>query len=145
MMGEILVAKGATFANRKILRVPDFFSIFGKSFSENYLFYQIMDYAFAKSGYVIYSGEKIESLAGEGGPDFYIRDKSKVYLIEFKNVYLPANAKYSNDYTTVRTAIFNKFVQDARGHAEGVTQLANVIQKIKSGFLGVSFPEIRTV
>jgi hypothetical protein len=135
MMGQVLVSKGAYFGKKKIRDLPAFLSIFGDSFSENHLLYQVMNFAFARSGYKIYSGEQIKALAGDGGPDFYIRDKSKVYVIEFKNVYIAANAKYSNSYETVEGAIFNKFVQNERGDPKGVRQLANVIEKLKNGFL----------
>lgn len=129
---RVLVKHAATFKGKEIKKTVDFMSIFGNEFSETGLFYSVMDYAFEKSGYVKFSGEKIKEIITDGEPDYYIRDKAKVYLFEFKNIFLGAGIKHSNNYEQIESEIFKKLVTNQHKSAKGVTQLVNVIEKIRS-------------
>lgn len=93
----------------------------------------IIEKAFSPLKYLLVDGETIKASIGDGGPDFYIRDKTKIYIFEFKNVYIPADAKYSYDYETIKKSIDNKFVENEKGKPKGVTQLANVIELGRKG------------
>ena len=63
----------------------------------------------------------------------YIRDKNKVYLFEYKDVWLSYPAKSSNDINKIKQELKIKFVKDQRGNDEGVTQLANNIVNYRRG------------
>ena len=129
---RVLVKHSATFKGKVIKKTADFMSIFGNEFSETGLFYSVMDYTFEKSGYVKFSGEKIKSIITDGEPDYYMRDKAKVYLFEFKNIFLGAGIKHSYDYDQIEAEIFKKLVANQNNSAKGVTQLVNVIEKIRA-------------
>lgn len=130
---RVLVSKSAEFKGKPIKNVPQFLAIFGEKFSESGLFYSVMNYVFGKSGYILHSGESIIEFFEEGEPDFYIRDKGKIYLFEFKNVYLGTQLKHSKDFETIRDGIFEKFVENKNGKPKGVTQLVSTIQKLRNG------------
>lgn len=131
-LAKILVENSATY-NGKIIKSPvAFMSIFGDEFSESGLFYSVMDYVFEKSNYVKFNGQTMKGILGDGEPDYYIRDKAKVYIFEFKNIYLNAQTKHSYDYTTIEGEIFKKLVVNEKGDAKGVTQLVNTIEKIRN-------------
>lgn len=115
-----------------LLTTSDFVGIFGNEFSETGLFYSVMEYAFEKSGYVKFNGEKIKGIIPDGEPDYYIRDKAKVYLFEFKSIFLGSGVKHSNNYEEIIAEIFKKLVINQHKSPKGVTQLANVIEKIRA-------------
>lgn len=129
---RVLVKHSGTFKGKVIKNTVDFMSIFGNEFSETGLFYSVMEYAFEKSGYVKFSGEKIKTIIPDGEPDYYMRDKAKVYLFEFKNIFLGAGIKHSNNYDQIAAEIFKKLVTNQNNSAKGVTQLVNVIEKIRA-------------
>jgi len=130
---KVLVKKSATYKGKLIKNTVTFMAIFGDVFSENGLFYSVMNYTFEKSGYKKFKGEEIKSKIIDGEPDYYIRDKSKIYIFEYKNIFLSANVKHSNDYEKIVAEIFKKLVKNQNNSAKGVTQLVNVIEKIDSG------------
>lgn len=129
---RVLVKHSASFKGREIKNTVDFMSIFGNEFSETGLFYSVMEYAFEKSGYVKFSGQRIKEEITDGEPDYYMRDKAKVYLFEFKNIFLGAGIKHSNNYEQIESEIFKKLVTNQSNSAKGVTQLVNVIEKIRA-------------
>lgn len=129
---RVLVKHSATFKGRVIKNTVDFMSIFGNVFSETGLFYSVMEYAFEKSGYIKFKGEKIKTYVKDGEPDYYMRDKAKIYIFEFKNIFLGAGIKHSNDYEKIESEIFKKLVENQNSSAKGVTQLVNVVEKIRA-------------
>lgn len=128
---KVLVKNSASFNERIIKSTVAFLSIFGDKFSETGLFYRVMNYAFEKSGYVRFSGEEIKEIIKNGEPDYYIRDKAKIYLFEFKNIFLSAEVKNSFDYEKIKSEIFKKLVVNQEDSPKGVTQLVNSIEKMK--------------
>ena len=130
---RILFKNSATYKDKRIKSTADFMSIFGNVFSESGLFYSIMDYAFEKSGYKTVTGESIKKIIKEGEPDYYIRDKGKIYIFEFKNIYISGGIKHSIDYTQIKDEIFKKLVANQNNSDKGVTQLVNTIENIRAG------------
>lgn len=130
---RVLIKNNAVYGKKKIKSTVDFMGIYGDVFSENGLFYSIMNYAFEKSKYIRFTGDEMKSIIGDGEPDYYMRDKAKVYLFEFKNVFLGANIKHSKDYEIIKDEVFKKLVKNQNGSPKGVTQLVNVIEKIRNG------------
>lgn len=143
---RVLVKRSATYKGKIIKNKVDFISIFGSEFSEKGLFYSVMDFAFENSKYVRFSGEKIKAIITDGEPDYYMRDKAKVYLFEFKNVFLGADIKHCNNYDQIEEEIIKKMVISQSNSPKGVTQLVNVIEKIRANefveFDNYNFDEI---
>lgn len=127
---RVLLKNGATFNKKLIKSTGDFIGIFGNEFSENGLFYSIMNFAFEKSKYKRFSGEQMKPYI-KAEPDYYMRDNSKIYIFEFKNIFLSSDVKHSYDYATIVAEIFKKLVKNQQGSPKGVTQLVNTIQAIK--------------
>lgn len=124
----------ATYKGNVIKNFPDFKQIYGEIYSEHGLFYEVIDYVFAtQKKYLKISGETLKKTIEDGEPDYYIRDKSKVYLFEYKDVLINADAKHSYDYEKVKAEIFKKLVENQGGKAKGVTQLVNSIEEIANG------------
>ena len=129
---RVLIKNSATYKTKKIKTTGDFMGIFGNEFSETGLFYRVMNFAFEKSGYKKFEGDFMKQyLTAE--PDYYMRDKSKIYLFEFKNVYLAADVKHSYDLETIKAELYKKLVQNQQGKAKGITQLINTIDSIRKG------------
>ena len=128
---RVLVDNSATFKGKKIKSRVQFLSIFGDEFSETGLFYKIMEHCFEKSNYSIQNGNEIKRIITDGEPDYYIRDKAKVYLFEFKNVFLGGKIKHTIDFETIRAGIYEKLVENKNGDPKGIKQLTAVINKIR--------------
>lgn len=131
--GRILVKNKATFNDRLIKSPVDFIGIFGNEFSENGLFYSVMNYTFEKNNYKKFTGEELKKFLTDGEPDYYIRDNGKIYVFEYKNIFLGAKTKHSYDYDKIKAEIFKKLVRNERNSPKGVTQLVEVIGKIRNG------------
>ena len=102
-------------------------SMLGEKFSERFFFYALMDRCFGKQ-YFKYSGEELEKALGEGMPDYYLRKGNRIFIFECKDAQVAAKKKLSGDFETIKSAIFDKYVANSKGHGKGVTQLATVIQ-----------------
>lgn len=129
---RVLLKHGATYRGKVIKSTGDFMGVFGGEFSEHGLFYSVMDFAFEKSGYVKFRGEKMKDFI-TAEPDYYIRDKGKIYIFEFKNVYLSSAVKNSYNLTTIKDELFIKYVENQQGKAKGITQLINTIKSVRKG------------
>ena len=130
---RILKNNKATYNGKVIASFPDFKSIYGQSVSETGIMYRALINSFSSLPYVLTTGDEMKALAGDGYSDFYIRDKNKVYLFEYKDVWLSYPAKSSNDINKIKQELKIKFVKDQRGNDEGVTQLANNIVNYRRG------------
>lgn len=128
---RVLFKNSATFKGKRIKSRVQFLGIFGDEFSETGLFYKVMEHCFGKSKYNIHNGLEIKKIITDGEPDYYIRDKAKVYLFEYKNVFLSGKSKHTFDYETIKASIYEKLVENSKGTSKGVKQLTAVIQKIR--------------
>ena len=127
---KVLLKNKATFNKKPIKKTGDVLGIFGNEFSEHGLFYSVMNFAFEKSKFIKFTGEEMKKhITAE--PDYYMRDNSKIYIFEFKNIYLSSDVKHSYEYETIKSEIFKKLVRNEKGSAKGVTQLVNTIDAIK--------------
>lgn len=129
---KVLLKNSATHKGKTIKSTKDFIGIFGNIFSENGLLYCIMNFAFEKTGYVRFEGDFMKQYI-DAEPDYYMRDKGKIYLFEFKNVYLAADVKHCYDLETIKVELFKKFVENQQGKPKGISQLINSIYSIRNG------------
>ncbi|WP_046244139.1 hypothetical protein [Hymenobacter terrenus] len=130
---KALVKAKAHYKGKPIKNYPDFKSIFGSEFSENNLFYKIMNYSFEKSKYFRMSGEDMKTILGQGEPDYYMRSKNKVYLFEYKDKLISAESKINTTIERKIDEIYKKFVIDDKSHKTGVGQLIESIKEIRKG------------
>lgn len=128
---RILIKNNSTYKGKTIARVDQFFSIISNEFSENYLFYRVVENCFSRNKYILKSGKSIRDEFENGGePDYYIRDKAKIYLFEYKNVLINSKVKHSFDYEIIKNSLIEKFVINKNNTAKGISQIINIIHKI---------------
>lgn len=122
----------------KISSYPDLKKIIGALFTENYLFYEIINGCFAKTYKKLISGQDLKVFLNDGEPDFYIRRGKNIFLFEFKDVMLDAKTKHSESLERIKLEILQLFEsstieksskkQKKKPQAKGITQLLNVIE-----------------
>lgn len=122
-MRDVLVKRGLLDEREGYGRLK---SMLGEDFSERFFFYTLMKRCFGKK-YVNYCGEELQKQLGKGMPDFYLRRGNRIFLFECKDAQIASVKKFSGDITIVKNAIYEKYVQNAKGHGKGIAQLANVI------------------
>ncbi|MFN8300675.1 MAG: hypothetical protein U0T75_16350 [Chitinophagales bacterium] len=127
----MLIKNKVEFNGKVIKSYLDFKNIYSTEFSENELFYSVMNYAFEKSDYIRFNGTQMKAALKEGEPDYYMRDKSKIYLFEFKDVLLEAKAKHSHKYEDIVAEISKKLVKNQNESPKGISQLVNVIERLR--------------
>lgn len=117
---------------------PELKALVGNQFTENYLFYEIMNGCFAKTCKKLISGRELKRSLRDGEPDFYIRKGINIFLFEFKDVMLSAKIKHCENLEEIKYEIFQTFEastiekrtgkQKKKPQAKGITQLLNVIE-----------------
>lgn len=110
----------------------------GQKFTEQYLFYRVIDKILADYKYQKMTGDEMLKL-GQGLPDYYARKARRVFLFEFKDVQLKNEIVKSGNYDTIITEIENAFVKSDKGRPKGVTQLANDIESHLREMVGENF------
>ncbi len=105
----------------------------GNIFSEQVLFYNIMEQCFFNYGDIKLNGTELKSRLSNSEPDFYIRKDNEVFLFEFKDFLIPANIKYANDPERIKTGILQKLEYNQNGQKKGIRQLLNCIRNIQNG------------
>jgi hypothetical protein len=130
---RVLRKHQAKFNGKEIKGFDTFRSIYADQFSETGLFYKVLKYSFEKNNYKLISGEELKKDLREGEPDFYIRDKSKIYLFEYKDVIINSEVKHSYDFEKIRDEITKKMISNQKGKQKGITQLLNTIENLQAG------------
>lgn len=100
----------------------------GQKFTEQYLFYKVIDRILADKRYEKKTGEDMTKIS-DGLPDFYANKGQRVFLFEFKDIQLNRKVVTSRDYDTIIKAVENELVENEKGRPKGITQLANDIDK----------------
>ncbi|WP_268122664.1 hypothetical protein [Roseivirga pacifica] len=133
---QLLVSNNETYRGKLIKNAIQFFGILGQAFPERYLNHVLYSSLSENNDYVIYSEKDLIQRGWvEGTPDFYIRYKTKVFIVELKNVLMSAKVKHSNDFDIIQAHLKEKFVSDKNGKDEGVSQIVNSINSIKDGVM----------
>lgn len=125
-------------AATKINSYPELKTLIGTFFTENYLFYEVVNGCFAKTCRKLISGHELKAYLDNGEPDFYIRKGKNIFIIEFKDVMLNAKTKHSESIEQIKSEILQLFEsstiekstgkQKKKPKAKGITQLLNVIE-----------------
>lgn len=111
--------------------------LLGQHFSEQILFCQVMNRCFMKPSFVKYSGVVLKDTLIDGEPDFYMRDASRIFLFEYKDIKLNAKIKSSDNYDMIEQELKEQFVESTfdkfndkkkkKRKPKGVIQLLNTI------------------
>lgn len=114
-------------------------------FTEQYLFYNLMENCFNKRHSILLKGKDIKNKLQDGEPDYYIRNANRIFIFEFKDVMLDANTKYSGDIDKIKKEILELFewstIEKRTGNLKnkpvpkGITQLLNTIENKLSTIL----------
>lgn len=107
----------------------------GQKFTEQYLFYKVIDRILVDKRYEKKTGEDMSKIS-DGLPDFYANKGQRVFLFEFKDIQLSRKVVTSGDYDTIIKAVENELVENDKGRPKGITQLANDIDKHLADIVG---------
>lgn len=107
----------------------------GQKFTEQYLFYKVIDRILVDKRYEKKTGEDMSKIS-DGLPDFYANKGQRVFLFEFKDIQLNRKVVTSGDYDTIIKAVENELVENDKGRPKGITQLANDIDKHLADIVG---------
>ena len=121
------------YNGKEVKEFDHFRSIYAEQISEKGIFYETIKYSFEKNNYNLLDGNTLKHILKDGEPDFYTRDKRKVYLFEYKDVILNAAIKHSYDFEKIKDEISTKMISNQVGSQKGITQLFNSISKIRNG------------
>ena len=86
----------------------EFRGFYTSKFCENYLLYRTLKSCFPKK-YIHITGEELKREGLSSEPDYYIRNKNKVFLFENKDVLIPAEIKQSCDYSRLEPELKKRF------------------------------------
>lgn len=120
----------------KIDGFPSLKKVLGKQFTEQYLFYKIIDRCFKDQSDFMLDGESFKPEIKEGEPDYYIRIDDCVLLFECKDSVLTSKTKYSRDISKIKEDIYELFIETTLNKMTGkkispqkkaIKQLLNVI------------------
>jgi hypothetical protein len=115
----------------KVNQVKEFHSVYSSKFSEEYLFYKILDNSILSVKIKI-SGKEIKTrFKINNEPDYYARKGNRIFLFESKDIILNAAIKTSFDYERIEVALKSKLIEDKK-QPKAILQLVNQIRNVLS-------------
>lgn len=112
----------------KKYKLKDFRSDHCDKFSEQILVYKFIEKSFPRK-WVHVPGEEFKSHGYDGEPDYYLRNKNKLFLFESKDVVLKGEEKQSRDFNVLSKAIESKFYKTEK---EGKIQKKAILQLLEN-------------
>ncbi len=110
-----------------------FKSSIGELFTEQILFYEVMNYI-KQDTWVAFSGNELRKKI-DGEPDYYIRRRSKVFLFECKDTLIRSDTKNSFDFETIQNEITEKLILGNDEKNKGISQILYFISRLEEGLL----------
>lgn len=102
-------------------------SMLGSSFSEEHLFYTIMDKCFTSTSQIKVRGSELSGV--EAPPDYYLREGNNIFFFECKDVLINNDKRYSTDIEIVKKELLDKICKDGTSERKGGAQLLYTINK----------------
>ena len=102
-------------------------SMLGRPFSEEHLFYVLMDKCFTSSSQIKKKGSELTGV--EAPPDYYLREGRNIFFFECKDLLINNDIRYSTDLTKIKKEILDKICKDGASNRKGVAQLLYTIDK----------------
>ena len=115
---------------QKQYKIADFFQFYTTQFSEETLFYNVMQHIIGKKSYIHHSGKEMRSMGISGEPDYYIRNGNDIFLFECKDPLFRKEDKVECNYENVKSSIEEKLVHKEKGQPSAIEQLCNNIELI---------------
>ena len=113
----------------------NFRSFYTTHFSENYLLYKTLQSCFPKK-YVHLPGEKLKESGMAGEPDYYIRNKNKIFLFENKDVLIGAEVKQSSDFNQLEPELRKRLYYEEKKRKRKNCAVLQLITNIKNILTG---------
>ena len=101
----------------------------GQKFTEQFLFYTILNRTLVDNGFHKYTGTELEEVFGQGMPDYIAYKSNKVFIFEFKDIQMKLDVRGSQDYDKIINFVDHTLIASETRKPKGITQLANVIEK----------------
>lgn len=101
----------------------------GQKFTEQFLFYTILNRILVDNGFHKYTGTELEKVFGQGMPDFIAYKSNNVFIFEFKDIQMRSDIRASQDFDKIIRFVDQSLIESESGKPKGITQLANVIEK----------------
>ena len=112
-------------------KFPDFRGHYCDHFSENHLLYEVMNRMYGKR-YKRFTGLEMKSAGLVAEPDYYIRNGTKVFLFESKDVLINAKVKGSFDFALLEAVLKSKFYFIDKGNSKiekkAILQIINSVK-----------------
>lgn len=99
----------------------------GRPFSEEHLFYTLMDKCFTSPSQIKKRGSELTGV--EAPPDYYLRDDNNIFFFECKDLLLNNDVRYSTDLSLIKNEILAKICKDGSSNRKGGAQLLFTIDK----------------
>ena len=103
----------------------------GYSFSEEHLFYTIMDKSFTSNTLIKKRGTDFPGVVAP--PDYYLRDGNNIFFFECKDLLINNDIRYSTDLEKVKKELLDKICKDSTSNRKGGAQLLFTIDKYING------------
>ena len=134
--------------NERISNISeDFRGFYCSKFTEEFLLYNIMERVFPRK-YIKYSGKSLREKGITGEPDYYVRNGTKVFLFESKDVLLNKGIKQSNDFHQIEQGLREKFYEYKKNgqiRKLGVFQLIENVKRVLHEENDFDKPNVKTV
>lgn len=102
-------------------------SMLGRPFSEEHLFYALMDKCFTSPSQIKKKGSELTGV--EAPPDYYLRDGNNIFFFECKDQLFNNEVRYSTDLSKIKNEILTKICKDGTSNRKGGAQLLFTIDK----------------
>lgn len=101
----------------------------GQKFTEQFLFYTILNRTLVDEGFHKFTGTELEKVFDQGMPDYIAFKSNKVFVFEFKDIQMKSDVRQCQDYDKIINFVDHSLIASESGKPKGITQLANVIEK----------------
>lgn len=102
-------------------------SMLGRPFSEEHLFYSLMEKCFTSISQVRKKGSEL--IGVDAPPDYYLREENNIFFFECKDLLMNNDIRYSTDLNVIKKEILSKICKDSSSNRKGGAQLLFTIDK----------------
>ncbi|WP_421773057.1 hypothetical protein [Gracilimonas sp.] len=120
--------RGNNYEGFDISDLGNFKSFLGDNFIEEVLLYKVLDFIKQKD-WETYQGEDLLQ-DHPGSPDYLIKRKTKIFIIESKDILINKDIKYSRDLGKITNYLFSRLIKDKDNSPKGISQILNYIGQL---------------
>lgn len=97
-------------------------------FSEQYLFYKIIDRLLFNSKNVNISGKVFDQLNDKGRPDYYIRNRKRILLFEYKDILMNRETRNTSDFSLIED-FFSTRLNEKKGIPQIIKNIRDILNQ----------------